>query len=98
MRPRRMNLPPACKREQQHPGPATCAGTSGKQHSTALLLPRTGIAPTVSCRFFPNMRRAGLLPSPTSYSAGQPWWLGYLDTGADDIVFPDAPKVTLYYG
>ena len=31
-------------------------------------------------------------------SAGQPWWLGYLDTGADDIVFPDAPKVTLYYG
>jgi hypothetical protein len=31
-------------------------------------------------------------------SAGQPWWLGYLDTGADDIVFPRAPKVTLYAG
>jgi hypothetical protein len=31
-------------------------------------------------------------------SAFQPWWLGYLDTGADDIVFPKAPKVTLYYG
>ncbi len=31
-------------------------------------------------------------------SPGQPWWLGYLDTGADDIVFPDAPQVTLYYG
>jgi hypothetical protein len=31
-------------------------------------------------------------------SAGQPWWLAYLDTGADDIVFPDAPKVTLYSG
>ena len=30
--------------------------------------------------------------------AGQPWWLGYLDTGADDIVFPGAPKVTLYSG
>ncbi|GAA5184321.1 hypothetical protein GCM10023322_25550 [Rugosimonospora acidiphila] len=29
-------------------------------------------------------------------SAGQPWWLGYLDTGADDIVFPDAPTVSLY--
>ena len=29
-------------------------------------------------------------------SPGQRWWLGYLDTGADDIVFPDAPKVTLY--
>src|ERR1017187_4315601 len=34
----------------------------------------------------------------TEQSAGQPWWLGYLDTGADDIVFPDAPMVTLYSG
>lgn len=25
-------------------------------------------------------------------SASQPWWLGYLDTGADDVVFPDAPQ------
>src|SRR5215472_6018387 len=31
-------------------------------------------------------------------SAGQPWWLGYLDTGADDIVFPGSPMVTLYSG
>ena len=31
-------------------------------------------------------------------SARQPWWLGYLDTGADDIVFPHAPMVTLYSG
>jgi hypothetical protein len=31
-------------------------------------------------------------------SSGQRWWLGYLDTGADDIVFPDAPMVTLYSG
>jgi hypothetical protein len=31
-------------------------------------------------------------------SPGQPWWLGYLDTGTDDIVFPDAPMVTLYAG
>ena len=31
-------------------------------------------------------------------SAGQPWWLGYLDTGADDIVFPGVPMVTLYSG
>ncbi len=34
----------------------------------------------------------------TEQSASQPWWLGYLDTGVDDIVFPDAPKVTLYAG
>ena len=31
-------------------------------------------------------------------SAGQPWWLGYLHTGADDIIFPDVPMVTLYSG
>src|SRR5260370_17868519 len=31
-------------------------------------------------------------------STGQPGWLGYPDPGADDIVFPDAPKVTLYSG
>ena len=31
-------------------------------------------------------------------SPGQSWWLGYLDTGADDIVFPGAPMVTLYPG
>jgi len=31
-------------------------------------------------------------------SPGQPWWLGYLDTGVDDIVFPGAPMVTLYSG
>ena len=28
----------------------------------------------------------------------QPWWLGYLDTGADDVVFHDVPQVTLYTG
>jgi hypothetical protein len=31
-------------------------------------------------------------------SPGKMWWLGYLDTGVDDIVFPDAPKVTSHYG
>ena len=31
-------------------------------------------------------------------SPEQRWWLGYLETGVDDIVFPDAPKVTLYAG
>jgi hypothetical protein len=34
----------------------------------------------------------------SQHSAGQAWWLGYLDTGADDIVFLDAPTVTLYSG
>ena len=29
-------------------------------------------------------------------SGVQPWWLGYLDTGAHDVVFPQAPRVSLY--
>jgi hypothetical protein len=27
----------------------------------------------------------------------QPWWLGYLETGAHDIVFPQAPRALLYW-
>ncbi len=33
-----------------------------------------------------------------SFSGDQPWWLGFLDTGAHDVVFDDVPKVTLYSG
>jgi hypothetical protein len=29
-------------------------------------------------------------------SGEQRWWLGYLETGADDVVFWDAPRITLY--
>jgi hypothetical protein len=31
-------------------------------------------------------------------SGDQAWWLGYLETGADEVVFPDAPRVVLYPG
>jgi hypothetical protein len=31
-------------------------------------------------------------------AADQPWWLGYLDTGSHDVVFHNAPRVTLYSG
>jgi hypothetical protein len=34
----------------------------------------------------------------TAETDRQPWWLGYLDTGASDVVFPYAPGVTIYYG
>jgi hypothetical protein len=30
-------------------------------------------------------------------TAPQPWWLGYLRTGAHDVVFPEAPVVSLYF-
>ena len=32
----------------------------------------------------------------SQHSSDQRWWLGYLDTGGDDIVFPETPTVTLY--
>jgi hypothetical protein len=28
----------------------------------------------------------------------QPWWLGFLDTGASDVVLDDAPRVQIYSG
>jgi hypothetical protein len=39
-----------------------------------------------------------VLAALSEQSSDQPWWLGYLDTGADDVVFPDAPMVTMYAG
>jgi hypothetical protein len=33
-----------------------------------------------------------------SQSMDHRWWLGYLDRGGSDIVFPDAPRVTVYVG
>jgi hypothetical protein len=30
-------------------------------------------------------------------SSAQPWWLGYLETGAHDIVATEAPRVRLYW-
>jgi len=32
----------------------------------------------------------------SKHSPNQPWWLGYLDTGSDDVIFPDATPVRLY--
>ena len=43
-------------------------------------------------------RDEALLSVLREHSTGTPWWLGYLETGADDVVFPDAPRVTLYAG
>ncbi|MCX5116506.1 hypothetical protein OG992_04910 [Micromonospora sp. NBC_00362] len=31
-----------------------------------------------------------------SCTSDQPWWLGFLDTGAHDVVFPHAARVSLY--
>lgn len=34
----------------------------------------------------------------TEQTPQQPWWLAYLDTGASDVVFPYAPRTTIYHG
>ena len=34
----------------------------------------------------------------TDATEEQPWWLGYLDTGAHDVVFPFAPRTVPFYG
>ncbi|HTB50934.1 MAG TPA: hypothetical protein VNV44_09795 [Solirubrobacteraceae bacterium] len=33
----------------------------------------------------------------TAHSGEPPWWLGYLETGQSDVVFPDAPRVGVYH-
>jgi hypothetical protein len=42
----------------------------------------------------PDRHTAGMLAVLNEHSAGQPWWIGYLDTGGADIIFCDVPKVT----
>jgi hypothetical protein len=34
----------------------------------------------------------------TEQTPEQSWWLGYLDTGPSDVVFPYALRITIYYG
>jgi hypothetical protein len=41
-------------------------------------------------------RDSALLTLLSEHPAARPWWIGYLDTGNDDIVFPDVPKVDVY--
>jgi hypothetical protein len=39
---------------------------------------------------------AGVLEVLTEHTAPQPWWLGFLETGAHDVIFADAPRVRFY--
>ena len=55
------------------------------------MLPRNGKAEL-------KQHEQAVLELITERTEEQPWWLGYLDTGASDIVFWDAPKVMLYTG
>lgn len=33
----------------------------------------------------------------TDHTTDQPWWLGFLDTGAHDVVIAHAPRISLYW-
>lgn len=41
---------------------------------------------------------AALVEVLSAHTPAQPWWLGYLDTGASDVVKPAAAKTTVYTG
>ncbi|MGO8686683.1 MAG: hypothetical protein ACLQT7_05765, partial [Candidatus Dormibacteria bacterium] len=75
------------------------SGTSIGRTITAAIPPTFEAYATV---VFPHGREEwgrhdrAILALLSEQSADQPWWLGYLDIGADNFAFPDAPKVTLY--
>lgn len=48
-------------------------------------------------RTAPARHERALLSVLVHQTREQPWWLGYLDTGASDTVFPDAPRVSVYH-
>jgi hypothetical protein len=41
---------------------------------------------------------AGVLAVLSEHSQPQPWWLGYLETGASDLIFDGARRVRFYAG
>jgi hypothetical protein len=63
-----------------------------------LELPSTGDHDPASVLEDQDRHDTSVLAVLSEHSGAQPWWLGYLDTGATDVVFYDAPKVKLYAG
>ncbi len=45
-----------------------------------------------------DVHERALVADLVEHTPEQPWWLGYLDTGVYDTVFPLAPMVSLYWG
>jgi hypothetical protein len=58
-----------------------------------LELPGSGDHPPASPLEDPDRHDAGVLAVLSEHSAGQPWWIGYLETGGSEIVFQDVRKV-----
>jgi hypothetical protein len=58
-------------------------------------LPGTGEHDQLSWSEDPVRHAAAVLAVLVEHTAQQAWWLGYLRTGASDVVFYDVPKVSL---
>jgi hypothetical protein len=64
-----------------------------------LELPGTGGHDPASWFEDPDRHAAGVLAVLSEHTEAQPWWLGYLETGARaETIFYDVPKVSLYSG
>ena len=74
----------------------TSAIPAGFEAYATLELPGTGEHDQQSSLEDPDRHDAALLSVLIEHTGSQPWWLGYLDTGASDVIFCDAPKVALF--
>ncbi len=61
-----------------------------------LEMPGSGDHDAASWLEDPDRHAASVLAVLSEHGVAQPWWLGYLDTGATDLVFYDVRKVNLY--
>ena len=61
-----------------------------------LELPGSGEHDGQSWREDEDRHAAAVLAVLAERATAQPWWLGYLDTGAVDVIFDDVRKVTLF--
>ncbi|MGZ4306043.1 MAG: hypothetical protein ACXVSL_14395 [Solirubrobacteraceae bacterium] len=59
-------------------------------------LPGTGEHDQLAWLEDPERHDAAVLAVLGGHTAVQPWWLGYLQTGASDVIFYDVPKVSLF--
>jgi hypothetical protein len=76
----------------------TSAIPPGFEAYATLELPGTGNRDQASALEDPDRHHSGVLAVLSEHTGALPWWLGYLETGASDVIFSDAPRVTLYAG
>lgn len=84
-------------RDGTTPGTAISAAIPPVFDAYATLeLPETGEHDRGSCLEDPAGHDEAVLTVLSTHTGAQPWWLGYLNTGAADVIFYDVTPVTLY--